>query len=93
MAIKKGSSGPQWPDETIARLRALWEEGLSENEIGRRLGKSKNAVVGKVHRLDPPVTPRPSPIKRSKPYPEARQAKVQPVRVGKVSLPPLPSVA
>lgn len=51
-----------WTDATIGRLRALWAEGLSTAEIGRRLGTTKNAVVGKSHRLDLPA--RPSPIRR-----------------------------
>ena len=56
------SSGDfEWNDSTVQRLRALWAEGHSTAEIGRRLGVSKNAVVGKSHRLD--LTARPSPIK------------------------------
>jgi hypothetical protein len=45
----------EWAEETIVRLRALWDEGHSTAEIGRRLGVSKNAVVGKAHRLDLPA--------------------------------------
>ena len=52
-----------WTSETIARLRTLWDEGLSTAEIGRRLGITKNAVVGKAHRLTLPA--RPSPIRRA----------------------------
>lgn len=52
----------EWSEETIQSLRALWAEGHSTAEIGRRLGVSKNAVVGKAHRLDLPA--RPSPIRR-----------------------------
>jgi GcrA cell cycle regulator len=51
-----------WPSDRIIRLRALWDEGHSTAEIGRRLGVSKNAVVAKSHRLDLPG--RPSPIRR-----------------------------
>jgi GcrA cell cycle regulator len=51
-----------WNDENISRLRGLWSEGHSTAEIGRRMGVSKNAVVGKAHRLDLPA--RPSPIRR-----------------------------
>ena len=51
-----------WNDETIGRLRNFWSEGHSTAEIGRRLGVSKNAVVGKAHRLE--LSPRPSPIRR-----------------------------
>jgi GcrA cell cycle regulator len=52
----------EWTEEIIVRLRGLWAEGHSTAEIGRRLGVSKNAVVGKAHRLDLPA--RPSPIRR-----------------------------
>ncbi len=52
----------EWSEDVIAKLRVLWTEGHSTAEIGRRLNVSKNAVVGKAHRLDLP--PRPSPIRR-----------------------------
>jgi len=52
-----------WNDETIARLRQFWTEGHSTAEIGRRMGVSKNSVVGKAHRLD--LAARPSPIRRT----------------------------
>lgn len=51
----------EWNDETILRLRSLWSEGHSTAEIGRRMGITKNAVVGKAHRLT--LSPRPSPIR------------------------------
>lgn len=54
--------GMEWTDEIIAQLKELWGEGLSTAEIGRRLSITKNAVVGKAHRLGLP--PRPSPIRR-----------------------------
>ncbi len=51
-----------WNEETIARLRQLWQDGHSTAEIGRRMGITKNAVVGKAHRLE--LSARPSPIRR-----------------------------
>jgi GcrA cell cycle regulator len=51
----------EWTDDRIRKLRQLWSEGHSTAEIGRRMGISKNAVVGKAHRLDLPA--RPSPIR------------------------------
>ena len=53
----------EWTDGAICLLRQYWAEGHSTAEIGRRLGISKNAVVGKAHRLDLPG--RPSPIRSS----------------------------
>ena len=76
----------EWNDETIARLRALWDEGLSTAEIGRRLGVSKNAVVGKAHRMMLP--PRPSPIRRDG---AASPRAATPRRVTGPTLPPLPA--
>jgi GcrA cell cycle regulator len=56
-----------WTPEQITQLTQLWREGLSTAEIGKRLGISKNAVVGKAHRLH--LASRPSPIKRVGPRP------------------------
>jgi len=53
-----------WTEETIDRLKMLWQQGLSTAEIGRQLSITKNAVVGKAHRLSLP--PRPSPIRKPK---------------------------
>ena len=52
----------EWTAEAIETLQALWAEGHSTAEIGRRMGISKNAVVGKAHRLN--LSARPSPIRR-----------------------------
>ena len=49
-----------WTPERITQLSQLWKDGLSTAEIGRRIGVTKNAVVGKAHRLL--LTPRPSPL-------------------------------
>ena len=41
-----------WTDERVARLTKLWGEGLSASQIAADLGDvSRNAVIGKVHRL------------------------------------------
>ena len=52
-----------WTDDRIAKLKKLWSDGLTTGEIGKRLGVSKNAVVGKAHRLE--LKSRPSPIRRA----------------------------
>lgn len=58
-----GDAGMSWTDERIQELTRLWQEGHSASEIGKRLGVSKNSVVGKAHRLKLPS--RPSPIKQT----------------------------
>ena len=59
--MRNTNSEFEWTDDTIRELRQLWSEGHSTAEIGRRMGVTKNAVVGKAHRLDLPA--RPSPIR------------------------------
>lgn len=51
-----------WTEEIVAELERLWKEGCPTGEIGKKLGVSKNAVVGKAHRLG--LDSRPSPIKK-----------------------------
>ncbi|MBF0246472.1 MAG: hypothetical protein HQL36_00140 [Alphaproteobacteria bacterium] len=66
-------SAVEWTPDRIKVLMALWEEGLATSEIGRRLGVTKNAVVGKVHRLG--LKKRQSPIRQATPAPAAAQPK------------------
>ena len=41
-----------WTDERVELLRKLWSDGLSASQIAAQLGGvSRNAVIGKVHRL------------------------------------------
>lgn len=56
-----------WTAEKIKQLKKLWQKGKSTVEIGKELGISKNAVVGKVHRLE--LEARPSPIKKASSVP------------------------
>jgi len=53
-----------WTPERIEQLTLLWDEGITTAEIGRRIGVTKNAVIGKVHRLGlvpRVITQRPAP--------------------------------
>ncbi|MGA8616056.1 MAG: GcrA family cell cycle regulator [Xanthobacteraceae bacterium] len=41
-----------WTDERVELLKKLWSEGLSASQIAAELGGvTRNAVIGKVHRL------------------------------------------
>ena len=51
-----------WTDERIDQLKTMWEKGLTASQIAEELGGvSRNAVIGKAHRLD--LQSRPSPVK------------------------------
>lgn len=52
-----------WTDERVEVLKKLWIEGKTASQIASELGGvTRNAVIGKVHRLG--LSGRPSPIKR-----------------------------
>ena len=62
----------RWTKERVALLKKLWTDGLSASQIADRLGGflTRNAVIGKLHRLglsrhDQPK--RAAPIKRTRP--------------------------
>ena len=51
-----------WTDERIDSLKNMWEKGLTASQIAEELGGvSRNAVIGKAHRLG--LKSRPSPVK------------------------------
>ena len=51
-----------WTDDRIDLLKKLWEKGLTASQIAEELGEvSRNAVIGKAHRLG--LKSRPSPVK------------------------------
>jgi GcrA cell cycle regulator len=48
-------NGANWTEDRVDRLKKLWSEGLSASQIAAQLGGvSRNAVIGKVHRLNLP---------------------------------------
>ncbi|MEA2789250.1 MAG: GcrA cell cycle regulator [Acetobacteraceae bacterium] len=77
-----------WDEQTIRDLKDLWAQGLSTAEIGRRLGVTKNAIVGKAHRLE--LDARPSPIRREAVKP-AIERPAPLLRMAGPTLPPLAS--
>jgi GcrA cell cycle regulator len=68
-----------WTEERIERLKAMWHEGATASEIADKLGGvSRNAVIGKAHRLG--LESRPSPVKPGEEHeaPAAKPAKAAP---------------
>lgn len=66
-----------WTKERIAKLQKMWEKGHSASQIAEELGEvTRNAVIGKAHRLN--LSGRPSPVKSAekkirKPKPKAKK--------------------
>ena len=59
-----------WTDERIETLKKLWEAGQTASQIAEELGGvSRNAVIGKAHRLE--LQARPSPVRPNEPAPPA----------------------
>jgi len=62
-----------WTEERVTLLRKLWAEGLSASQIAKQLGGvTRNAVIGKVHRLGlagraTPSRPAKRPVRAARP--------------------------
>jgi GcrA cell cycle regulator len=55
-----------WTDERIETLKTMWEAGQTASQIAEALGGvSRNAVIGKAHRLE--LQARPSPVRPNDP--------------------------
>ena len=80
-----------WTDERIERLKAMWTKGSTASQIAEELGGvSRNAVIGKAHRLG--LESRPSPVKAGEE--KEKKAKAAPApKVIKPAAAPKPSAA
>jgi len=70
-----------WSDDRVTTLKSLWLDGLSASQIAKQLGGvTRNAVIGKVHRL--------GLSGRAMPSSPARLARVAAPRTAARALPP-----
>lgn len=66
-------AGATWTDERVELLKKLWTDGLSASQIAAELGNvTRNAVIGKVHRLG--LSGRPKDVKAASATPRVRKA-------------------
>lgn len=71
-----------WTDERVELLKKLWAEGLSASQIANRLGGvTRNAVIGKVHRLGLSGRATTSRVKTVRPRKRASGGVRQPARL------------
>ncbi|MDO5622155.1 MAG: GcrA family cell cycle regulator [Paracoccus sp. (in: a-proteobacteria)] len=71
-----------WTDERVETLKRMWSEGQSASQIAKELGGvTRNAVIGKVHRLglsnrndEAETKPEPAPAPVSEPAPAPAKA-------------------
>lgn len=78
MTIDSGAQSAGWTDERVETLKKLWMEGLSASQIAGELGQgvTRNAVIGKVHRLKLSARAKPTnaaPRTRPAPRPAPRR--------------------
>ena len=68
-------SGPSpWNEGRDEQLAAFWRDGLTTGEIGRRMGISKNSVIGRAHRLQLARRASPINVTLAKPWTEEDDA-------------------
>jgi len=77
-----------WTDERVELLKKLWQEGLSASQIAAELGGvTRNAVIGKVHRLGLSGRGQPtSSIKRQRRVHAPAVRRSRPVALGNLAL-------
>ena len=77
-----------WTDERVELLKNMWGEGRSASQIAKELGGvTRNAVIGKVHRLG--LSNRATPAKAAKEKPAAKEA-IKPKPKPKAAAPSAP---
>lgn len=86
-----------WTDERIELLKKLWAEGLSASQIAAELtGVTRNAVIGKVHRLGLSGRAKAGPAAAQRTRGKAQAAApamvAAPIRSGGASVAPQPVV-
>ncbi|MDE6481756.1 MAG: GcrA cell cycle regulator [Alphaproteobacteria bacterium] len=72
-----------WDNAMLKKLKALTGKGLSTAEIGKKLGMSKNAVVGKLNRLGWNSKAGGAPVAQDKKALPAKEASKTPARAPK----------
>src|SRR5437762_6826798 len=74
-----------WTDERVELLKKLWADGLSASQIAAELGGiTRNAVIGKVHRLG--LSGRAKSSSSASPRPRKPRSPSHMLRIGRASI-------
>lgn len=82
---------PKWPEDAEAAVVRLWSAGLPASQIARQINEecgthyTRNAVIGKAHRMD--LQARPSPIKITTGTRSAQRRRTRQARENVLQLP------
>lgn len=70
-----------WSDDRVTQLRSCFAAGLSCSQIAREIGVTRNAVIGKLHRIDLQRGHKPAKIKAPRAYKKRIRDKQVPKRL------------
>lgn len=90
MSSASSSQAPGWSEDRVTILSKLWGDGLSASQIAKLLGGvTRNAVIGKIHRLGLSGRGAPSAPRAIAPRPMRRRAprRLAPSRPAKANRP------
>jgi len=71
-----------WTDWRIETLKKLWKDNLSAEIIGKRINMSRNAVLGKIHRMGLSEERAPPPGPKKKPVPKDKVVRFKKHNIG-----------
>jgi GcrA cell cycle regulator len=89
LTMDSGAQPAGWTDERVETLKKLWMEGLSASQIATELagGVTRNAVIGKVHRLKLSARAKPTnAAPRARPAPRPAPRRVSSASAGVASV-------
>ncbi len=73
--VENADDDMSWTEERVTQLKDMWDRGEPASVIAKTLDVTRNAVIGKAHRLG--LAARPSPIRRGSDGEGAKPAKAE----------------
>lgn len=83
----------RWTPDNLRRCQEMRAEGYSAGLIAEAIGTTRNAVLGKLFRLDAPKVGRPDHHRAREPKEPVRPSFVRPHAIQRMRMPPRPTLA